>query len=88
MQIRRFDGAQDWLAPAAAVEVPGTEVRRATAIRRGGLVLVGLLAAFTLALGFSAQAHASSMPSSPGDLASWSSDPDLLLPDVPCLPHQ
>lgn len=45
-------------------------------------MLVGLLAAFTLALGFTAQAQASSPPACNGELASWSSDPLLELPDA------
>jgi hypothetical protein len=77
MQMRRFNGTQDWPAQAAVVDLNGAAMRArpATALRRGALVLLGMLVALTLALAFTTQARASVRPTCGGELASWSDSP-------------
>jgi hypothetical protein len=76
MQMRRFDGATDWLAPVAAVEVGESRAARSTFLRRASLALVATASAVTLALALATQAKSALRPVDPGlevVNASWSS---------------
>ena len=76
MQMRRFDGATDWLAPVAAVEVDEPRALGSPFLRRAALALVAAAAALTLALALATQAKSAVRPVDPGKEvvnASWSS---------------
>ena len=76
MQMRRFDGATDWLAPAAAVEVGESRAAGTPFLRRAALALVATASALTLALALATQAKSAIRPVDPGlevVNASWSS---------------
>jgi len=76
MQMRRFDGATDWLAPEAAVEVGESRAVGSPFLRRAAMALVGTASALTLALALASQANSAIRPVDPGLQvvdASWSS---------------
>lgn len=76
MQMRRFDGATDWLAPVAAVEVGEPRAVGSPFLRRVVMALAGTASAVTLALALATQAKSAIRPADPGlevVNASWSS---------------
>jgi hypothetical protein len=54
MQMRRFDGSSDWVAPAAAVDAVSLSMLTSpvSAVGRRAVAFFGTLAALVLALSF------------------------------------
>jgi hypothetical protein len=52
MQIRRFDGSSDWVAPASVVDLDPTRLsaHHAHALVRGVLTMLAMIATIVLAL--------------------------------------